>query len=426
MPLPTSVIDRYHRELTDNVAKHGLDIFRMQPPMRSPQKRLRVCCGGPTKARLQGFKEMFGTDETFIHTDTLMAGNSLIGYMTAQVIVLFFESRADFNRWLADGVEADFLKLTQPVNADKLFVVRCDEPLPMQTLRDIVGSDNIQTSLDVAQATRAHGVSVESDSYIDAMVMIPSGTFLYGEVKSYTLPDDARGLFVANRHIIGDCGQVGGAVFYDCYPEIRGALNIGTLANMTTVAQPLLIAQSQVTQALYKAVTNKTPSWFKGAERPVEQVSWFDMLELANVMSGADACYTNIGSGLKGSVDWIEGCLGFRLPTQREWEYAYRAFSPYTYSGSDSPEDVAWHNSNAKDQTHPVGQLKLNALGAYDMMGNVFEWCWDIWDPKHDPRIVRGGAWLFGADLGHAAARLIKPVTRRDETLGGRLTRSIA
>jgi formylglycine-generating enzyme len=401
----------------------------MQPPRRSSQKTLRVCCGGPTEARLQGFKEMFGADETFIHTDTLMAGNSLIGHMNAQVIVLCFESRADFNSWLADGVEADFLKLTQPVNADKLFVVRCAEQLPIETLRDIIGSDSIQTSLDITQATRTHGVSVETDPYIDAMTMIPSGKFLYGESKTYTLPDDARGLFVTNRYLIGDCGQVGGAVFYDCYPEIRGAVNIGTLADVTTVAQPLLIAQSQVTQALYKAVTKRNPSGFKGAERPVEQVSWFDMLHLANTLSGADPCYANIVSEYDifddGSADWIEGCRGFRLPTEREWEYACRSISPYTYSGSDGPEDVAWYDYNSNRQTHPVGQLKLNAFGTYDMSGNVWEWCWDLYREESAYRVLRGGAWHCVADFTRAANRGSTSSADKGSNGGGRLSRSL-
>ena len=134
--LPRSVIDTYHRELTQVVNTHGLDIFRMQPPRPSNQKTIRVCCGGPTEARLQGFKEMFGTDDTSVRTDTLHANNSLIGYMQAQVVLLFFKDRADFNAWVADGVEADFLRLTQPVNSKKRFGVYCKDRLPLDELRD--------------------------------------------------------------------------------------------------------------------------------------------------------------------------------------------------------------------------------------------------------------------------------------------------
>jgi formylglycine-generating enzyme len=426
MPLPTSVIERYHRELNSTVAKHGLDIFRMQPPRRLSQKTLRVCCGGPTEARLQGFKDLFSADETFIHTDTLMAGNSLIGYMNAQVIVLFFESRPDFNSWLADGVEADFLKLTQPVNADKLFVVRCAEPLPIETLRDILGTNNIQTSLEIAQATRTYGDLIETDPYIDAMVMIPSGKFLYGDSKVHILPDDSRGVFVIDKYLIGSGVQAEGAVFYKCYPNVQGATNIGVGdVEESVIAQPFLIAQSQVTQSLCRALTKRNPSHFEGADRPVDFVSWFGMLHLANVLSGADACYANIRSGYDGSADWIEGCRGFRLPTEREWEYACRSFSPYTYSGSDRPEEVAWFTVNANRQTHPVGQLKLNAFGTYDMSGNVWEWCWDEHNPYDVHRVLRGGAWLNGTDRIRAADRGSNPPSNEYNFDGGRLSRSL-
>jgi sulfatase modifying factor 1 len=426
MPLPQSVIDRYHRELENVVETQGLDIFRMQPPRRSLHKTLRICCGGSTEARLRGFKEMFSTDETFIHTDTLMAGNSLIGCMNAQVIVLFFESRADFNRWVADGVEADFLKLTQPVNAGKLFVVKCAEPLPMQTLRDIVGSDNIQTSLDITQTTRIQGVFVKPDPYIDAMVMIPSGKFLYGEGKTHELPNDSRGVFVSNRYLIGSDVQAEGAVFYGCYPIVQGAMNIGFgKFDETIIVQPFLIAQSQVTQALYTAVTNKNPSHFRGAERPVEQVSWFDMLHLANKLLGTDPCYTDIGSGDQDAAEWIEGCRGFRLPTEQEWEYVCRAISPYTYSGGDNLKEVAWYRINSKYQTNPVGQLKLNAFGAYDMSGNIDEWCWDLHRELKSWRVLRGGAWGHDVEILRAAySSSDRPTVQRSGN-GGRLARSL-
>jgi formylglycine-generating enzyme len=426
MSLPRHILDRYHRELNDVVKRCGLDIFRVQQTQQSPYMTLRVCCGGPTEARLQGFKEMFRTDKTFIHTNTLMAGNSLIGSMGAHVVVLFFKDRADFNAWAADGVEADFLKLTQPVNADKLFVVVCAEQLPKPALRDIVGSDNIQTTLDVAQATRTYGAWAKTDPYIDAMVMIPSGNSLYGKGKSSTLPDDARGIFMRDTYLVSSSGQVDGGVFYKCYPPQQGAINLGVgKFDEVTVAQPFLIAQSQVTQALYRTVMRQNPSFGRGSQRPVHHVSWFDMLHLANALSGEDACYQNIGGRHGGFADWREGCRGFRLPTEREWEYVYRAFSSYEYSGGDTLSDVGWYRDNADAKIHPVGQLKPNTFGVYDMAGNATDWCWDAFHPKGPLRVVRGGSWYDGADNLRATKRDAVGAATPAGYFSGRLSRSL-
>jgi formylglycine-generating enzyme required for sulfatase activity len=426
--LPRPVIDTYHRELTQVVSQHGLDIFRMQPPKLSKQKTIRVCCGGPTAARLQGFKDLFGTDETSIRTDTIHANNSLIGYMQAQVVLLFFTDRADFNAWLADGVEADFLRLTQPVNVQKRFGVYCSEQIPLDVVREILDSDNVSTSVDLGAAVMDMGLHHTIEPYEDSMVMIPSGKFLYGdEGRVVVLPDDVRGLFVEGTYLIGAPSQVEGAVFYKCAPDIRGALNIGETPaiDIASVPKPFLMTQSQTTQALYRAATGTNPSEFKGASLPVEQVAWFDMLRFSNALSGSDACYTNIGSGFRGSATWINACTGFRLPTEREWEYAARAFSLFTYSGGDTVDEVGWWRENSNKQTHAVGQLKPNAFGTYDMSGNLWELCWDTHDAHSASRVLRGGSWGFVAHTLCATFRASYAPSYQSSYYGGRLSRSI-
>jgi formylglycine-generating enzyme required for sulfatase activity len=99
----------------------------------------------------------------------------------------------------------------------------------------------------------------------------------------------------------------------------------------------------------------------------------------------------------------------YRLPTEAEWEYAAKGGNKNTitpYSGSSDLSDVAWFESNSLNRTHPVATKKENALGLFDMSGNVAEWCQDIYssypgktvaDPKGGStgffRIVRGGSW---------------------------------
>ena len=154
------------------------------------------------------------------------------------------------------------------------------------------------------------------------------------------------------------------------------------------------IGETEVTQALWTAVMGDNPSWFKGDNLPVEQVSWED-------------CQTFIGK--------LNGLTGkrFRLPTEAEWEYAARGGkrSNHTqYSGSSNIDDVAWYSGNSGSKTHPVKTKKPNEFGLYDMSGNVNEWCQDWYgsyssNAQTNPtgpdsgsyRVFRGGTWsIFG------------------------------
>ena len=150
------------------------------------------------------------------------------------------------------------------------------------------------------------------------------------------------------------------------------------------------ICKYEVTQALWKTIMGKNPSNFVGDRLPVENVTWYDCQEFI------------------GKLDSLTG-LAFRLPTEAEWEYAARGGNKtqdFRFSGSDDPDEVAWHNANSGGSTHSVGSKKPNELGLYDMSGNVYEWCND-WkgkypsEPQTNPqgpatgtnRVNRGGRW---------------------------------
>lgn len=154
------------------------------------------------------------------------------------------------------------------------------------------------------------------------------------------------------------------------------------------------IGETEVTQALWKAVMGSNPSYFKGDNLPVERVSWNDCQEFIRKLNQ-----------LTGKT--------FRLPTEAEWEYAARGGNKsrhYKYAGSNNVGDVAWYTDNSSSATHPVKGKQANELGLYDMSGNVWEWCED-WkgsysssaqsDPKGpssgSDRVLRGGSWFNDA-----------------------------
>ena len=142
------------------------------------------------------------------------------------------------------------------------------------------------------------------------------------------------------------------------------------------ITKPFHLGVHEVTQAEYEKVMGKNPSNFKGARNPVEQVSWKDAVEFCKRLTAKES-------------------MTYRLPTEAEWEYAYRAGTTTRYSFGDDPASLgeyAWYGDNSEKKTHPVGEKKPNTWGLHDMHGNVWEWCADWYDrdyyadsPADDP-----------------------------------------
>jgi len=205
-----------------------------------------------------------------------------------------------------------------------------------------------------------------------------------------------------------------------------------------SLTRPFLIAATPVTQAQWLALMSDNPTWAKGDELPVESVSWFDAVQYCNRLSealGLRPAYGSSGDGILLDLD----APGFRLPTEAEWETAARAGEDHVFSGSSDVDTVAWYWGNTGGLTQPVGRKRPNAIGLYDMSGNVAEWVWDLYGPyptdpeTTDPtgtdegeiRTCRGGsAFNLPADLRVAARGAQVRPDERYHFLGFRLART--
>ena len=157
------------------------------------------------------------------------------------------------------------------------------------------------------------------------------------------------------------------------------------------ITRPLYIGVYEVTFAQYDLFCHKSAAavppdsgWGRG-RMPVQPVDWYGAVAYCNWLSEQQElrpCYAGYGKGT--TCDFTAN--GYRLPTEAEWEYAARGGNRsqgYTYAGSDDPAEVAWYEATSGDRAHPGGGKKPNELGLYDMSGNVFEWCWDWWEPAY-------------------------------------------
>ncbi len=242
------------------------------------------------------------------------------------------------------------------------------------------------------------------------------------------------------------------------FVEVRGGTYImgspeeGTMHKVTL--NSFGIGKYPVTQEEYTKISGKpNPSRFKSNKNPVERVSWFDAVEycnLLNKMHNYPATYDKQGNLLDSSgkiTNDTQKVIGFRLPTEAEWEYAARGgrrSKNYTFSGSNILKEVAWYKENASSKTHPVGTLKPNELELFDMSGNVWEWCQDWYDEKYydackvegivvNPlgpkkglyRVNRGGSYYSPSRFCHVCYRDEDSFLRRDDLLGFRVVLSL-
>ena len=225
------------------------------------------------------------------------------------------------------------------------------------------------------------------------------------------------------------------------------------------------MSTTEITQSHWQQVSKQNPSHFEscGDECPVENIDWFSALAYANRLSdaaGLERCYA-LSSCEDPSSGWHDGahdgcddlifvgpsCLGYRLPTEAEWEYAYRAMTTSAYySGPNSftncsidsnLDKIGWYCGNSEATTQPVGQKQPNSWGLFDVAGNVREWTSDWYaayqGEQTDPTgpatgtnpVVRGGSWQLGAGNARAGRRTYFTVDGQSSEIGFRLVRTL-
>jgi sulfatase modifying factor 1 len=186
------------------------------------------------------------------------------------------------------------------------------------------------------------------------------------------------------------------------------------------------ISPFPVTQAWYAQVTALRPSSSQGDRLPVEGVSWWDAVQFCNESSRHDgltpAYHLHVGAG---TARWDTSADGYRLPTEAEWEHACRADTTGPRYGR--LDDVAWYQGNSGGQVRPVGGKQPNGWGLYDMLGNVWDWCWDVYDAEvYDTyRVLRGGGWADEHWSCRASVRRRSHPTFRIDDVGFRVARSM-
>jgi formylglycine-generating enzyme required for sulfatase activity/uncharacterized caspase-like protein len=189
------------------------------------------------------------------------------------------------------------------------------------------------------------------------------------------------------------------------------------------ISNAFYLGKYEVTQKQWRDVMGRSPSGFKGDNRPVEQVSWYDVQDFIKKLNEK------------------EGVNKYRLPSEAEWEYADRAGTTTRYFFGDDESklsEFAWYDSNSETVTHDVGQKKPNPWGLYDMNGNVMEWVQDKWHTDYygaptdgsswesgdsSDRIYRGGDWINNARICRSAERIWSDPGNRGGSLGFRLLR---
>ncbi len=211
----------------------------------------------------------------------------------------------------------------------------------------------------------------------------------------------------------------GGEFMMGCTSEQGGGCGDDEKNVRRVTVDGFYIGMLEVTQAQWELVMGTNPSYSKGTDLPVEWVSWAEAMEFCNRLSQKTG-------------------KTYTLPTEAQWEYAARGGNRADgtkYAGSNMVDAVAWYKDNSGGKTHPCGTKRANALGIYDMSGNVCEWCKDWYSSSYTSydtnnpngpssgsyRVYRGGSWYGSAWYCSVACRAYNWPSTRHISFGFRV-----
>ena len=319
------------------------------------------------------------------------------------------EDRADFDDCVFQG--GSWARNSRACTADSWYIRDPDNRYTDLGFRLAASQDSQSNSqsgmtLQVGADTAAVEAVAKARAELDAERIVAEAESLIAKAKA----------MAAAEAIVERSGDEKASV--GC--QSNTTLCVGTLAGSMVMipGQGYAICKYEVTQAIWEEVMGANPSRFKGPNLPVEEVSWNDCQEFIKKLN---------------ALPEVQGAgFTYRLPTEKEWEYACRAGSTGDYcklaDGTEITEstlgEVAWYSSNSGSKRHPVGQKKPNAFGLYDMHGNVWEWCEDFYRAGDSYRVDRGGSWCNASSRCAAGYRDNYYPDYRNYCLGFRLAAS--
>ena len=197
-----------------------------------------------------------------------------------------------------------------------------------------------------------------------------------------------------------DMVEIAGGMFLMGSPDSDDLTQNSEKPQHEVTVSDFYISRYPITRQLYREIVKEAPEEWANDEDdqqlPANYVTWFDAVKFCNALSeqvGLQACYRIDGQ----QVEWDREADGYRLPTEAEWEYACRAGTTTRWFFGDDPAELgryAWFRENSGSKVHPVGEKESNLFGLYDMIGNVWEWCWDWYgEYKKDAGAEDMGRW---------------------------------
>lgn len=276
---------------------------------------------------------------------------------------------------------------------------------------------------------------------------------------SKTEPTQSSSLEVTDMNISDNFVLIKGGTFQMGSPESEAWRSADETQHTVTVSD-FYMSKYELTQKEYEEIAGNNPSYFKGDNLPLENISWLDAVAYCNARSEKDGLtpvYTIDGQ----NVSWDRSANGYRLPTEAEWEYACRAgtTTPFYMENSPSAEDANYYGhypyeiednyfsqgnlevkpGEYRETTMSVDSFSENPYGLYNMHGNVSEWVWDYYgeyptDEQTDPagptsgtlRVYRGGGWNDFAKNMRSAYRATLEQNKGSFNLGIRLVLNAA